>query len=244
LAVNGNNVFAGTDNYGVYLSTNNGTNWTQTSFNNQSVISLAVNRNNIFAGTYNNNGVYLSTNNGTGWAQTSLNFLRVQSLGVTGNNVFVGTSLNGVFVSNNNGGSWTARNEGLNNALNILTLCIFNNYIYAGTYGYGVYRRPLSELVGIEPISNEVPNSFSLSQNYPNPFNPTTNIKFSVPNRSFVKIIIYDALGRKVDEPVNSELNAGTFKVDCSGGNFSSGVYYYQLTSESYKETKRMVLIK
>src|SRR3990172_1096343 len=62
LAVNGNTIFAGTSGQGVYLSTNNGSNWTQTPLNNVDVLSLAVNGNNVFAGTFNN-GLYLSTNN-------------------------------------------------------------------------------------------------------------------------------------------------------------------------------------
>src|SRR5437016_6451234 len=63
LAVSGSNIFAGTDFSGVYLSTNNGQTWTQTSLNNQAIYSLAINGSNIFAGTYDS-GVYLSTNNG------------------------------------------------------------------------------------------------------------------------------------------------------------------------------------
>ena len=245
LAINGNNIFAGVSDSlprGVYVSTNNGTSWTQTSLNNRVVWSLAVNGNNVFAGTWDF-GVYVSTNNGTNWTQTSLNSGRVISLAVYGNSVFAGTEF-GVHVSNNNGVSWTQRNEGLiTSTFYTNDFYISNNYIFIGT-GRNVWRRPLSELVGIKPISNEIPNHFSLSQNYPNPFNPTTNIKFSLPNSSFVKLIVTDILGREVAVLVNEKLNVGTYQADWNAVNYPSGVYFYKLVASDYTETKKMVLVK
>src|ERR1051325_9957909 len=92
LANNGNYLFAGTENYGLYLSTNNGTNWTQTSINNLTVHSLVGNGSNVFAGT-DGNGVYLSTNYGSNWHQTSLNNKTVYSLAINDDNIFAGTYL-------------------------------------------------------------------------------------------------------------------------------------------------------
>jgi hypothetical protein len=61
---------------------------------------------------------------------------------------------------------------------------------------------------------------------------------------SNVKIIIYDALGREVQTLVNENISPGTYEVDFDGSNLPSGVYYYTLISDSFTETKRMVLIK
>jgi hypothetical protein len=240
-AVNGIYIFAGTISYGVYLSTDNGTSWTQTSLNNRSVNSLAVNGNTIFAGT-TLNGVYVSTDNGASWTQTSLNNRTVGPLGVNGSNIFAGTTIYGVYVSINNGTSWEQRNEGLGN-LYVRALCILNNYVFAGTEN-SLYRRPIGELTDIQPISNEVPNSFSLSQNYPNPFNPSTRIQFALPKSSFATLVIYDITGRELETIVGEQLNAGTYEADWNADKFSSGVYYYKLTAGRYTETKRMVLIK
>jgi hypothetical protein len=111
-------------------------------------------------------------------------------------------------------------------------------------------------LVGIQPISNEIPNQFSLSQNYPNPFNPTTKIRFSVPVVGVqyieplpLKLLVFDALGREVETLVNEQLQPGTYEVDWDGTNYPSGVYYYTLksdheTSSGFTETKKMVLLK
>jgi hypothetical protein len=262
LVTNGNNVFAGTaiystNGYGVYLSTNNGTTWAQTALNNVSVYSLTLIVNNLFAGT-RDSGVYRSTNNGTNWTHTSLNNQNVISLAIDGNNIFAGTSDSGVYVSNDNGANWIQRNEGLSTSY-IFDFCILNNYIFAGTYPT-VYRRPLNELIGIQPISNEVPTSFSLSQNYPNPFNPSTKIKFEIPllrgvsegRGVLTSLIIFDVLGREIATLINEELNPGIYEVELNASNNPSGVYYYRLASgdpssgsgQVFADTKKMVLLK
>lgn len=135
LAVNGNKLFAGTWNAGVYLSTNNGTSWSQTSFNNRDVRSLAVNGNYVYVGTaiY---GIYLSTNNGTNWSQTSLNNQNIWSLAVSGNNIFAGTENNGVYISTDSGANWTPTSL-INRYVH--SLAVNGNYIFAGTDFYGVY---------------------------------------------------------------------------------------------------------
>ena len=101
-----------------------------------------------------------------------------------------------------------------------------------------------AQLVGIKPVSSAVPDNFSLSQNYPNPFNPSTNIKFSIPKLSIVKIIIYDELGRDISTLVNEQLPAGTYKVDWNAEKYSSGVYFYSLKTDGNSETRKMILVK
>ena len=245
-----NNLFAGRKIDGVYLSTNNGTSWTQTSLNNRTVHSLATLGNNIFAGS--DSGVYLSTNNGTSWTRTSLNNQYIFSLSIIGTTIFAGATYGGFYFSTNNGTNWIQKNEGFTPTTNVNALQITNSYIFAGTFGKSVWRRPLSEIIGIQPISNEVPNRFSLSQNYPNPFNPTTKIRFSIPlsrglsegRGVLTQLIIYDILGREVATLVNEQLNPGTYEVDFDGSSYTSGLYFYKLSTESYTETKKMVLLK
>jgi len=90
----------------------------------------------------------------------------------------------------------------------------------------------------------EVPLKFSLLQNYPNPFNPITNIKFNIPKMGNVKLNVYDINGKVVSELVNNNLNAGSYSILLNAVNLSSGVYFYKLESESYIETKKLVVIK
>ncbi|MBX7044268.1 MAG: T9SS type A sorting domain-containing protein [Ignavibacteria bacterium] len=96
----------------------------------------------------------------------------------------------------------------------------------------------------ISNISSEVPREFFLSQNYPNPFNPTTNIEFSIPEKSFVKLNVYDVSGRKVSQLVNENLSSGTFRYDFNAENLPSGTYFYKLETEKFTETKKMILMK
>ncbi|RPI19420.1 MAG: T9SS C-terminal target domain-containing protein [Ignavibacteriae bacterium] len=101
-----------------------------------------------------------------------------------------------------------------------------------------------SQIIGIQPVSSEIPTKFSLSQNYPNPFNPTTNIEFSIPQNSLVVLKIFDVIGREIKTLVNEYLSPGTYKVEFDALSYPSGVYYYRIISENYSETKKLILLK
>jgi hypothetical protein len=101
-----------------------------------------------------------------------------------------------------------------------------------------------SGLFGIENISSQIPNSISLYQNYPNPFNPSTKIKFDILKEEFVKLIIYDIMGREIETLVKQKLKPGIYSVDFNANKLSTGVYFYQLHSGSFTETKKMILTK
>ena len=99
-------------------------------------------------------------------------------------------------------------------------------------------------ITGTENNSGIIPKDYRLYQNYPNPFNPSTLIKYSVPEKSFVSLSIYDALGREVADLVNKELNPGNYDVIWNAGDYPSGLYFYKLSAGSYSETKKMILVK
>lgn len=98
--------------------------------------------------------------------------------------------------------------------------------------------------LGITQTSNEIPEGFTLEQNYPNPFNPSTKIKFSIPVKDKVKLIVLDQLGRTIYNLVDEELSPGTYEYDFRSNSLSSGVYYYRLEAGQFVETRRMVLVK
>ena len=102
-------------------------------------------------------------------------------------------------------------------------------------YGYGN---------DVKLVNNNIPKNFLLSQNYPNPFNPVTKIEFSIPRGDNVKIEIYDALGRLVEELVNRYFSAGNYSVGFDASKLSSGIYFYRLTSGSFTQMKKAVLLK
>jgi hypothetical protein len=97
----------------------------------------------------------------------------------------------------------------------------------------------------VNNISSTVPDKFSLKQNYPNPFNPTTSIRFDVTKSSRMSLNIYDASGKLVQTLINNEVvQTGTNEVMFDAGKLSSGVYFYTLSSDSFRETKKMMLVK
>ncbi|MBZ0204572.1 MAG: T9SS type A sorting domain-containing protein [Ignavibacteria bacterium] len=93
-------------------------------------------------------------------------------------------------------------------------------------------------------VNNQLPVRFELSQNYPNPFNPVTNIGFWNADFGLVSLKIYDITGREIAILLNQELKPGAYNVDFDGGNLGSGVYFYRLETESFSDTKKMVLVK
>ncbi len=107
-----------------------------------------------------------------------------------------------------------------------------------------IYNLTEGQTIGINNNNNNIPEKYSLRQNYPNPFNPTTNIRYELPNSGFVKLVVYDMLGREVESIVNEKQSAGTYEVTFNGMNLPSGMYFYKIQSENFSETKKMILIK
>ena len=248
LTIKDNYIFAGDwMSPTIYVSSNNGSTWDSTSLGGpftRVVLSLAVKGSIVFAGT-DNYGIFYTTNNGINWTQSSLSEPSVICINVNGNNIFAGTAFalpGGVFLSTNNGTSWIIKNQGMGNRY-IWSMTSNSQYIFAGTDST-IWRHSLSEIIGIQNISTEIPSSYSLGQNYPNPFNPITVISFSLPVVSNATLKVYDLMGREVQTLVNEKLQAGTYEVTFDGSGLTSGVYFYKLMTEGFSETKRMLLIK
>ena len=95
-------------------------------------------------------------------------------------------------------------------------------------------------------VSGElIPAQYALEQNYPNPFNPSTVIEFSLPeDDANVKLSIYNALGEKVAELVNTALTAGKYQYQWNAQNVATGMYIYELRTDKFVSVKKMVLVK
>ena len=89
-----------------------------------------------------------------------------------------------------------------------------------------------------------VPSEFYLSQNYPNPFNPLTSIQYAISSRQFVKLTVYDLLGREIETLVNEEKPVGTYEVTWYAEQLVSGVYFYQLKAGDFVQTRKMILLR
>jgi len=102
----------------------------------------------------------------------------------------------------------------------------------------------LVNATGIEREENIIPGEISLYQNYPNPFNPSTNIFFDLNKRSYVELKTYNLLGELIETLVNSELDPGKYNFKFDAKNYASGIYIYRLSTGSFNEVKKMILMK
>ncbi len=101
-------------------------------------------------------------------------------------------------------------------------------------------------IISLVPDESEpkIPTAFALDQNYPNPFNPETSIRFAIPKAIDVEMIIYDITGKVVMKPVKEHLAPGYYNVIFDGTHLASGVYFYHLRAGTYKQTRKLILLK
>lgn len=235
-------IVVGAEN-GVSYSSNSGASWIYRGLSYTSFVKLKGTKL-IRGGSLG--GVDMSTNYGANWTSIGASLpplTTISSIEVSEDNVIVSLLGKGIFLSTNNGASWMEKNQGLDN-MYISKLLIKDGYLFAATVGSSIWKRSLSEIVSIQNNSSILPDEFILKQNYPNPFNPTTNIIFSITEKSIVKLKIINVSGQIISELINEELEAGTYNYDFDGVDYPSGVYFYRLETEKFSETKRMILLK
>jgi photosystem II stability/assembly factor-like uncharacterized protein len=251
---------------GLFRTTNGGTSWDNITgiLPDRFPADIAVDPNDdnkvyvTFYG-FGTGHVYKSTNSGDTWTDISDNLpdIPAPAVIVDPNNsfhVYIGTDI-GVFVSTDGGGNWQDFNTGLPDAvqgmdLNITTV---NNVIRVMTHGNGAYETKLmSQLPTDTGTIPATVNGFKLEQNYPNPFNPSTKINFTIPNSTFVKLTVYDAIGNEVRTLVNENKPVGTYTVDFDATGLTSGIYFYKLeagdpsasSGQGFVDTRKMIFLK
>jgi aminopeptidase N len=134
----------------------------------------------------------------------------------------------------------------MNSVNNQLMTFIFNRQPTAVTFDPNneIVIKTATLVMGIEENGNGLPAVFELKQNYPNPFNPVTNIEYSIPKNSQVKLSVYDMTGKEVEVLVNEIKHAGRYSVSFNAMKKASGVYYYKLQAGDFTEVKKMILLK
>lgn len=232
----------------IIRSTNEGDSWeTMQSFERPIEKIQFVNSTTGFASS--DSRVYKSTNGGANWVDidlpTSGYFLTFYMANA---NIGYASNWDNTYKTLDGGATWFEQNTVLPNtsfrdiefapgSTSIGWMCGSDGAIvYTNNSGGGA--------IGIEPISGNVPEKYSLSQNYPNPFNPTTNIKLQIAKSGFVKLTVFDISGREAATLVNENLNAGEYNVDFNASGLSSGVYFYRIETAGFTDVKKMTLIK
>lgn len=104
------------------------------------------------------------------------------------------------------------------------------------TFSVGFYKESSKLLHSVQ--------EFNLGQNYPNPFNPTTIIQFSIKNKSFASLKIYDILGNEVAVLIENLLEAGFHSIEFNASDLPSGIYMYRLQTDEISLTKKMIILR
>jgi photosystem II stability/assembly factor-like uncharacterized protein len=122
---------------------------------------------------------------------------------------------------------------------------VFKSPTYGWAFGsYGTILKYNKDIIGITGNSNNVPLKHMLFQNYPNPFNPSTVISYYLAKPEFVKLTIYDLLGKEVKVIVEGMRPRGDNKFKFVNHDLATGIYLYKLEAGAFTETKKMVIVK
>jgi photosystem II stability/assembly factor-like uncharacterized protein len=236
----------------VYKTTNSGLNWFLLTTNTSNNLSSIAFVNDSTVWTVGQNGLILKSNNGgNNW------FTQNSHVTVNLNSIFFSSPDRGWIAADSGkliatktaGSDWKVQNTFSQKRIRSVSFSDINIGWICGSGGIIYYTKSGSNIVFVKNNTDEIPEKYSLSQNYPNPFNPVTKIKFDIKKEyrsqeSEVKLSIYDILGRKIEDLVNEKLQPGSYEVTFDGSNLPSGVYFYQLRTGDYVETKKMLLIK
>ena len=228
----------------IYKTTDGGLNW--------SYYSIVLNGNFYRVSFVNGNtgytastrAVYKTTNFGLSWDSvgrvtpldkdvTSIEFYN-ENPGWAGTN-------SPVYKTTNGGRDWF---------LQILTGVVYSIYSYSDSLVWTcgnagrIWHTTTGGISFINNVSSEAPGDFKLYQNYPNPFNLQTKLKIAINKKGNYKIEIFNSLGNKLYEILNKRLNTGLYEILFIADELSSGVYYYRISSDSFNDTKKFILIK
>lgn len=122
----------------------------------------------------------------------------------------------------------------------------FGEYTFTVTFNNKTYEHKFNvvEITGIENEEENYPTEFALLQNFPNPFNPLTVVNYQLAVDSKVFLKVFDVLGNEVKTLVEETQNPGNYSVNFDAAELSAGIYFYQLKTNSYIKTRKMILIK
>lgn len=244
---NSNTVYAG-GNPGIFKTTDFGTTWTNVSAGiTDYIMTIAIvpfAQNILYAGT--RDGVFKSTDGGTSWSNTGLSDVNSLLIDPTAaDTIYAGTN-SGVYISTSGGSNWQSMNTGLENT-NITCLAIDPGaYLYATTYGTGMYKWSLEP--GIEEDhSNEQKKPILYA--HANPVKGKLDIKFQLIESSEVTLAVHDVQGTKVKELLKTTKSPGIYTQQWNGRNDNgmivpAGVYFYQLSVNDQHYTKKFIWLK
>lgn len=230
---------------------NNGQNWNQVFYNSSGTVFTLQFVNSLTGFATGPYSTFIKTNNGGAtWTSSRINPMPESSIyGLYFVSELKGwVACQGGYICNTTDGgtSWTQQTTNISTTLNDI-------FFVDSTTGFAVGRNGImlstKKLTSVQDKDLSV-IKFDLLQNYPNPFNPETDIKYTLPSSSNVKLTVYNSLGQVVKELVNSYKEAGSYEVKFNGKDLASGIYIYKLDAVSkdgkkkYSASRKMLLVK
>lgn len=257
--INSNTGFIAGDNALILKTTDGGSSWISKnsvvdSLTNYGLTSISFGDSKTGMAAGENGVILKTTNGGENWTRLKTNIgTKLYDISMYNNKLAVACGYKGkIIITTNGGDKWFTDNVDSNSTLwsiqfvdsAIAYACGVSLNPYETLSGV-IYKKSLKNYITNTNIQNSsVPYEFGLFQNYPNPFNPSTNIKYQIANNKLVVLKIYDILGREIQTLVNEKKSPGTYEVTFDGSKLASGIYFYTLTVEDFKETKKFVLLK
>jgi photosystem II stability/assembly factor-like uncharacterized protein len=245
----GNNIWFLTSESRIFKSTNKGLNWgfinsPENFSGGDPNIEFKDEMNGILIANYKS--LWKTTDGGLNWSSV------IYSGHITPRYISYVPSSYSTFVFASQGGS-NYTPDGGNSFIPIDSIGHFHIDFASPSAGWvdgtvsGIIYRWVGNFVSVED-SNISVIGFQLEQNYPNPFNPTTKISYQIPVSSEVRLKIFDVLGSEIATLVNEEQPVGRYEVEfrtsAVSSQFASGIYFYQLKSGDYVQTRKMILLK
>lgn len=225
-----------------YKTTDGGENWTrQINFNYEANdIIFTDSLNGFICG---GSKLLKTSNGGNNWMVVNMPFASFYKFAKISSSHLLVTTLGSVFETTDSGNSWNLIPELQGTSLAHFSSPIKGKGYLAGFRG-SVYK--FEDTVTVNVVENRfnLPLSCKLYQNYPNPFNPETKIKFSTNKQSFIKLEIFDILGKKISTLLNEDKDTGVYEITWNAENLPSGIYFYRLQTEGFSEAHKMILIK
>jgi len=233
---------------------NGGSTWTaQTSGITEYLFGVSFTNGNTWTAVGSRGIILHTTNGGATWAkQWSGTTENLQGVSFADANTGTAVGSSGTILRTANGGStWVVQSSGTTSGLCSVSFVDANTGVVVGVGGTILRTTNGGATAVREECVSIVPSEFVLMQNFPNPFNPTTSIGYTVGATSnqqtagsWVRLVVYDVLGREVKVLMDGQKVAGTYHVEFDGSQLSSGVFFYRFTAGDYVETKRMMLLR
>jgi photosystem II stability/assembly factor-like uncharacterized protein len=242
-----NTIWFGTTSGKVYRSTNLGVSWTSATTSGSIVYSLHFNSPTLGLIGFDGGRSSRSTDGGASWDSVHVaGFKDVTSISGIGNE-FWAVSGNGISYTNTVGNLWINSSPGHWGLFPLLAVSM--SPVASTVNGWAVgksgiilhyQRRPSA----VGPNVAALPSAFVLEQNYPNPFNPTTTIRYTLPQASHVTLKVYDVMGREAATLVSEVKQPGTYSVRWDASGVASGVYFDRLSTPSFVQTRKLLLLR